>query len=80
MGHDNSGSVGNSVHRDLFPQFTPYQLVDVVEQGRIPRHETWGGMIARGELAIDSLPTLAAVEHTAAAQRELDERILQDIA
>jgi transaldolase len=60
---------------DLFPRLSAEELENVAKEGQIPKHRTWGNRIMQGELAIDSLLTLAGHAHFAASQAELDERI-----
>jgi transaldolase len=60
---------------DLFPRFMSNDISVISLQGKIPTHETWEPRIARGEIALDSLLNLAALQSFATDQRALDDRI-----
>jgi hypothetical protein len=51
-----------------------------VDFSRYPSHAHWRERIARGELAINSLLTLAGLVHFARSQQALDKRIESGIA
>jgi transaldolase len=65
---------------DLFPQLSRDELTRLAGENKIPRHVHWQERITRGELAIDSLLTLAGLIHFARSQQALDERIERRIA
>jgi transaldolase len=65
---------------DLFPQLSREELARLASENKIPRHAHWYEKIAQGELAIDSLLTLAGLVHFARSQQALDERIESSIA
>lgn len=60
---------------DLFPEFSASQLETIAADGKIPQHQRWGNNIMRGDVAVDSLMTVAGLAHFAASQQQLDERI-----
>jgi transaldolase len=64
---------------DLFPEMSESELQAIAEDGKIPKHERWGGRIAAGDLAVDSLMTLAGLAYFAESQRALDQRIREQL-
>ncbi len=60
---------------DMFPRLSAAELKRLVEEGKIPKHESWKERIARNELAVDTLLTLAGLASFAADQQALDARI-----
>jgi len=64
---------------DLFPVMAAEELQAIASDGKIPRHTRWRERIVRGDLAIDSLLTLAGLASFAASQAELDDRIRQHL-
>jgi transaldolase len=60
---------------DLFPQLTAADVATIAKDGKIPKHAAWAARIANGELAIDTLLNLAALQSFIADQRAMDERI-----
>jgi transaldolase len=65
---------------DLFPQLSRDELTRLASETKIPRHAAWQEKMTRGELAIDSLLTLAGLVHFAKSQQALDGRIERRIA
>ncbi|QEG41477.1 transaldolase family protein [Roseimaritima ulvae] len=60
---------------DLFPTMADTELQTIAGDGKIPQHHRWEERIERGDLAIDSLMTLAGLASFTASQAELDQRI-----
>jgi transaldolase len=60
---------------DLFPRLSQQDASFVASDGKIPRHERWLARIEKGELAVDSLLTLAGLASFTADQKALDDRI-----
>ncbi|TWU05825.1 transaldolase family protein [Stieleria varia] len=60
---------------DLFPVMSEQELRWIADDGKIPKHHRWQERIVRGDLAIDSLMTLAGLASFAASQAKLDDRI-----
>ena len=60
---------------DIFPHLTPIEELFITDDGKIPRHDRWAGIISRGETAIDTLLTLAGVAAFTKDQKALDERV-----
>jgi transaldolase len=60
---------------DLFPRLSEEDRNILAADGKIPKHARWGQRIARGELAIDTLCTMAGLLSFTADQRALDDRI-----
>jgi len=65
---------------DIFPHLTPIEELHIANDGKIPRHDRWTSIIARGETAIDTLLTLAGVAAFTKDQKELDERVKKLVA
>jgi transaldolase len=65
---------------DLFPQLSREEFAKLASENKIPRHTHWHEKIMQGELAIDSLLTLAGLVHFARSQQALDERIERNVA
>lgn len=65
---------------DLFPQLSREEFAKLASEDKIPRHTHWHEKMMQGELAIDSLLTLAGLVHFARSQQALDERIERGIA
>ncbi len=65
---------------DLFPRLSDEELVQIADNGKIPKHETWGDRIKSGELAIDTLLNLAGLASFESDQQALDDRIEKLIA
>ncbi len=61
--------------RDLFPRLGPADAAQIAADGKIPKHARWAERIAAGELAIDTLLTLAGLASFTADQKSLDDRI-----
>jgi transaldolase len=59
----------------LFPRLGPQDASFIASDGKIPRHERWSARIEKGELAVDSLLTLAGLASFTADQKALDDRI-----
>ncbi|WP_182868789.1 transaldolase family protein [Stieleria mannarensis] len=64
---------------DLFPVMADEELRTIAEDGKIPVHDRWKERIVRGDLAIDSLMTLAGLASFADAQAKLDQRIREHL-
>lgn len=60
---------------DIFPAFTGDELSQIKEDGKIPKHSRWDERISKGELAVDTILTLAGIAAFAKDQEKLDERI-----
>lgn len=60
---------------DIFPELTEEELKWIKEDGKIPKHSRWAGRIAKGELAVDTLLSLAGLATFAQDQQKLDRRI-----
>jgi transaldolase len=60
---------------DLFPRLDQSDRAALAADGKIPKHSRWEARIARGELAIDTLCTIAGLQSFTADQEALDERI-----
>ncbi|EMI15679.1 Transaldolase [Rhodopirellula maiorica SM1] len=60
---------------DLFPEMAAEEKQAIADDGKIPKHDRWQQRIVRGDLAIDSLMTLAGLATFADSQSELDQRI-----
>ncbi|MBE9510516.1 MAG: transaldolase, partial [Bacteroidetes bacterium] len=60
---------------DIFPEFTQDELKWITEDGKIPKHSRWADRIAKGELAVDTLLSLAGLATFALDQEKLDQRI-----
>ncbi len=60
---------------DIFPEFTQDELKWIKEDGKIPKHSRWAGRMAKGELAVDTLLSLAGLAAFANDQQKLDQRI-----
>ena len=65
---------------DLFPRLSDEELTQIADDGKVPKHETWGDRIKLGELAIDTLLNLAGLASFESDQQELDDRIEKLIA
>ena len=65
---------------DLFPRLSDADRGFLAADGKIPKHARWSERIARGELAIDALCTMAGLQSFSADQRELDDRIRRLLA
>ena len=74
-GEELSAIAGNMGYGDIFPEFTEEELSWIKEDGKIPRHSRWADRIAKGELAVDTLLSLAGLAAFANDQEKLDERI-----
>lgn len=60
---------------DIFPELTEEELKWIKEDGKIPKHSRWADRIAKGELAVDTLLSLAGLASFANDQEKLDRRI-----
>lgn len=65
---------------DLFPKLSDAELTQIADDGKIPKHDTWGDRIKSGELAIDTLLNLAGLASFESDQQALDDRIEKLIA
>ena len=65
---------------DMFPVLTRHEESDIAKDGRIPVHSRWEEKIRRGEIAPDTLLTLAGLAVFTASQNELDSRIKKIIS
>ncbi len=65
---------------DLFPRLGDADIQVIASDGKIPKQARWSERIARGELAIDTLCTIAGLQSFTADQRALDDRIRRLIA
>ncbi|MBA3686391.1 MAG: transaldolase [Planctomycetes bacterium] len=63
---------------DLFPRMSDADNARIAADGKIPKHPAWAARIAAGELAIDSLLSLAALASFSADQAALDRRIVEN--
>ena len=59
----------------LFPPLSAEDASFISSDGKIPRHERWSSRIRKGELAVDTLLTLAGLASFTADQKALDDRI-----
>jgi transaldolase len=62
---------------DLFPEIGEDEWQALSDEGKVPRHDRWQDRITAGDLAIDSLMTMAGLAAFSASQAELDQRIRQ---
>ena len=65
---------------DVFPKLGAADAAQVAADGKIPKHARWAQRVAGGELAIDTLLTLAGLASFTADQKALDDRIRRFIA
>jgi transaldolase len=65
---------------DLFPSLSAEELAIIAADGKIPVHERWENRIRSGELAVDSLLTLAGLASFTHDQAQLDQRIASIIS
>jgi transaldolase len=65
---------------DLFPRLAEADRNALAADGKIPKHTRWSQRIARGELAIDALCTMAGLQSFTADQKALDDRIRRLLA
>jgi len=61
--------------RDMFPVLTEEEKKFIVSDGKIPVHSRWEKKISDGEIAPDTLLTLAGLASFTADQEKLDQRI-----
>jgi transaldolase len=61
--------------RDMFPVLTVEEKKFIVSDGKIPVHSRWEKKISDGEIAPDTLLTLAGLASFTADQEMLDQRI-----
>lgn len=66
--------------RDLFPELSAQDLEIIANDGKIPKHEHWKDRIRSGDLAIDTLLSLAGLASFAHDQAQLDSHIESIIA
>ncbi len=62
---------------DLFPVLSDQENQDIIDDGKIPKHERWIERIKKEELAIDTLLNLGGLASFASDQALLDDRIKQ---
>lgn len=60
---------------DMFPSLTSQELNILDKDGKIPVHSKWEGKIRKGEVAPDTLLTLAGLAVFTNSQNDLDRRI-----
>lgn len=60
---------------DLFPQWSAEDVLTVTKDGKIPVHEKWQARLAAGEIGLDALMNLSALQSFVIDQRALDDRI-----
>lgn len=60
---------------EMFPRLTAADQQRIAADGKIPKHAAWADRIARGELAVDTLLTMAGLASFTADQAALDQRI-----
>ena len=65
---------------ELFPQLGEGDRAAIAAEGKLPKRDRWQARIARGELGLDALFTLAGLFSFAQDQRALDDRIRQHLA
>lgn len=61
--------------KSLFPYLSPQDYKTLADEGKIPKHATWSKRIEAGEIAIDTIANLAALESFKKDQVALDDRI-----
>lgn len=61
--------------QDMFPVLTKEEKALIAENGKIPVHSAWAQKIAEGNIAPDTLLTLAGLASFTADQEALDQRI-----
>ncbi len=59
----------------LFPRLSAEDAAFLGSDGKIPKQSRWASRIARGELAVDALLTIAGLKSFTADQAALDDRI-----
>lgn len=60
---------------NLFRRWSADERATIEAQGKIPRHTQWAQALASGQVVLDDLMTMAALQSFAADQRKLDGRI-----
>jgi transaldolase len=65
---------------DLFPDMSPEDLAIIAADGKIPVHERWESRLRSGELAVDTLLSLAGLASFTHDQAQLDQRIASIIS
>ena len=61
---------------DMFPAMSPQEKERIAAEGKIPVLASWKDRVLAGELALDTLLTLAGLASFTADQKQLDDRIL----
>ena len=61
--------------RDVFVRWTPEQVARSAAEGKIPKLDHWGDVLASGSIGLDSLMNLAALNSFRTDQKEMDDRV-----
>lgn len=59
----------------LFPEWSKEDANQATDEGKIPHYPAWRDRLASGEVALDALMNLAALQRFAADQKAMDNRI-----
>lgn len=74
-GEELSANARNMGCGDIFPDLFEEELKWIKVDGKIPKHSRWADRIAKGEIAVDTLLSLAGLATFAQDQEKLDQRI-----
>jgi transaldolase len=61
--------------RDVFVRWTPEQVARSAAEGKIPKLDHWGDVLAKGSIGLDSLMNLAGLNSFRTDQKEMDDRV-----
>jgi len=61
--------------RDMFPAWSDEDVAAATRDGKIPVHAKWKDRLAAGQIGLDALMNLAALQSFVTDQRALDDRI-----
>jgi len=65
----------NNGMRDMFPVWSDDDVATAMRDGKIPVHAKWKDRLANGQIGLDALMNLAALQSFVTDQRALDDRI-----
>jgi transaldolase len=79
-GMDIQEMVADAGYSDLLPFWSDQDVRRVSQDGKIPKLALWRDRLATGEIGLDALMTLSALQSFAADQQAMDDRIREHIS
>jgi transaldolase len=79
QGPEVAGFLSAAGFPDFLPDWSEADVAQVTTDGKIPAYETWKDRLASGEVGLDALMNISALQSFATDQKAMDDRIRENL-